>query len=171
MSYIQPGFPEMPRVMEALCGFWQQIGLDPKITVIDYNTYNGKNRYPCKTAGEVSICAFSPIADMLSRTELYLMPNVSSVYFQDNGSYAIYKESPKNATIEERNVTVDTLNQYYYENIGPIPLVRSGFCFAWNSDKISPWPHPDSVHPAYYEYVRHAQPLNTFRLFNPWPDR
>ena len=171
MSYAQPGFPEMPRIMEALCGYWQQIGLDPKITAIDYATYNSKNRLTCKTAGEVSLGAFSPIADMLARAELYLMPNVSSPYYEDVGSYSIWKATPKNATIEERNVAVDKLNQYYYDNVGPIPLARAGFCFAWNSDKISPWPHGDSVHPSYYEYVRHAKSLNTFRLFNPWPDR
>jgi peptide/nickel transport system substrate-binding protein len=31
MSYAQPGVPETPRIMEALAGYWQQIGLDPQI--------------------------------------------------------------------------------------------------------------------------------------------
>ena len=39
ISYVIPGVPETPRLMEALAGYWQQIGLDPKITVIDYATY------------------------------------------------------------------------------------------------------------------------------------
>ena len=55
ISYIYPGVPETPRIMEALAGYWQQIGLDPKITVIDYNTYYNKNIVTCKTAGDVSL--------------------------------------------------------------------------------------------------------------------
>jgi ABC-type transport system substrate-binding protein len=170
ISYTIPGIPEMPRMMEALAGYWQQIELDPKITVIDYNTYVSKNIHPCKTAGEISLNMFAPIADMLSRTEFFLMPNALNILFEDEGSYAIYNNNPK-ATIEERNVVVDKLNQYYYENIGPIPVVRNGYCYAWNSDKILPFPHSDSSRTTYFEYVRHTQPLNTFRLFTPMPGR
>ena len=52
ISYNFQGVPESPRLMEALAGYWQQIGLDPKITVIDYNTYY-VSRMSVKTAGEV----------------------------------------------------------------------------------------------------------------------
>jgi peptide/nickel transport system substrate-binding protein len=170
MSYVYPSAPETPRLMEALCGYWQQIGLSPKITSIDYASYVSKNKLPAKTAGEICISRLSPIADMLIQYELYFIPNCSEVRFQDEGSYAIYKESPK-ATIEERLALVDKLNKYFYDNPGEIPLVRSGHNFAWNSAKLLPWPHATTSAPLYLEYVRHAQPLNTFRLFSPWPDR
>ena len=39
MSFTEPGYPEMPRVVEALAGYWQQIGLDPKITAVDFAVY------------------------------------------------------------------------------------------------------------------------------------
>jgi len=110
------------------------------------------------------------VADSLSRAEMGLMPNASAVLFQDEASYAIWNQGPK-ATLEERNACMDKLNQYYYENVGPVPVVRIGRCFAWNPDKILPWPHHESANPLYCEYVRHAQPLNTFRLFDPWPGR
>ena len=112
-----------------------------------------------------------PIGDMLSKAEYFLMPNAMNVVFQDEGSYAIYQAMPKNASFEERSVVVDKLNQYYFENVGPIPIIRTGYCYAWNSDKISPWPHPPSLRPFYFDYIRHAQPINTFRLFSPWPGR
>ena len=161
---------ESPRIMEALAAYWQQIGLDPKITVIDYNTYYSKNIVLCKTAGNVALVPNSAIADMLAKAEIFLFPNGAQVINQDAGSYAIYKNNPK-MTFEERDALVNKLNQYYYENYIPISVLRNGFCFAWNSDKISPWPHHDSIRPLYFEYIRHAQPLNTFRLFSPWPDR
>jgi peptide/nickel transport system substrate-binding protein len=170
ISYLQPGVPESPRLMEALASFWQQIGLDPQIVVIDLATYNNKNVAPLKMAGEVSLYRIAPVADMLSRAELFLMPNVTTPLFEDEGSYAIYNDAPKK-TFEERWACVDKLNKYYFENVGPIPVVRAGYCFAWNPEKILPWPHHESPAPVYYEYIRHAQPLNTFRLFNPWPDR
>ena len=43
ISYTLQGVPETPRLMEALASYWQQIGLDPKITVINYATYSSKN--------------------------------------------------------------------------------------------------------------------------------
>jgi peptide/nickel transport system substrate-binding protein len=171
VSYNQPGYPESARIMEALAGYWQQIGLDPKIVVIDYNTYNNNYRSKLQTAGDVSFGAMAPVADILSRVELHLLPNVTTSYYQDPGSYAIYQEMPKNSTLEDRMTCADKLNKYYFDNIGPIPLVQAGYCFAWNSDKISPWPHPYSSRPVYFEYIRHAQPINTFRLFTPWPGR
>jgi len=44
----------MPRLIEALAGYWQQIGLDPKITNIELGAYN-TSRSQMKTAGEVSL--------------------------------------------------------------------------------------------------------------------
>jgi hypothetical protein len=108
---------------------------------------------------------------MLSKVDPYLLPNSSNVLFQDEGSYNIYKSVSKNATFEERLAVVDKLNQYYFDNFGPIPVVRAGLCYAWNGAKIAPWPHADSSRPTNAEYVRHVQPLNTYRLFTPWPGR
>jgi hypothetical protein len=107
---------------------------------------------------------------MLSKTETFLFPNNPHVIVEDEGSYAIYTNNPK-ATFEERNAMVEKLNQYYFDNVLPIPLVRKGLCYAWNSDKVSSWPHFNDFMPNYLEYVRHAKPLNTFSLFRPWPDR
>jgi ABC-type transport system substrate-binding protein len=165
-----PASVEAPRISEALAGYWQQIGLDPKITVIDYNTYLTKNIAKCKTAGDVSLVQIGSTTDMLSKAEVFLVPNATNVVYLDEGSYAIYKDSPK-LTIDERLALVDKLNQYYFDNAGPIPIIRNGYCFAWNSDKISPFPHYDSTKPLYLEYVRHITPINTFSLFRPWPDR
>jgi peptide/nickel transport system substrate-binding protein len=170
ISSTLPASVEAPRIMEALAGYWQQIGLGPKINVINYNTYYSKNIVPCKTAGDVSLVQIGSTADMLTKAEVFLVPNATNVVYLDEGSFAIYRDNPK-LTMEERLVVVDKLNQYYFENAGPIPVIRNGYCFAWNSDKILPWPHYDSTKPLYLEYVRHAQPLNTFRLFSPWPDR
>jgi len=162
-----PGASESPRIIETLAGYWKEIGLDPKITIIDYATYTNKNRTPLKTAGEVSLFRMSPGADMLSRTELYLMPNSMTTLFEDEESYAIWKEGYVRINVDERSEYVDKLNKYYYENVGPIPVIRAGLCYTWNPIKISPWPHQALTAPYYLEYVRHTQPLNTFRLFSP----
>jgi ABC-type transport system substrate-binding protein len=170
ISYTFPGTPETGRIMEALAGYWQQIGLKPEISIINYATYYSKNSVPCKTAGDISIISMGVTAEMLTKAENFFFPNATDVVFQDEGSYTIYKDNPK-ATMEERLALVDKLNQYYFNNVGPLPVVKVGFCYAWNSEKILPWPHYDSTAPEYYEYVRHVQPLNTFRLFDPVPGR
>ena len=66
---------------------------------------------------------------------------------------------------------VDKLHNYYHESAFPIPVFRAANGYTWNSDKIFPFPHVDGIRPLYLEYVRHAQPINTFRLFTPWPGR
>ena len=53
ISYVLPASQEAPRIMEALASYWQQIGLDPKITVIDYNTYYSKSSVPWQDSRRV----------------------------------------------------------------------------------------------------------------------
>ncbi len=171
ISETNSSFSGGQRVAEVLTGYWQAIGLDPKIIVIDSSTYLNTHKLLRKTAGDVYFTSISSLADQLSKVELYFLPNVQVVAYQDEGSYAIYQAMPKNAGFEERNSVMDKLNQYFYDNISTIPLFRSAYCYAWNSDKVSPFPHVDGARPLYLEYVRHAKPLNTFWLFNPWPGR
>jgi ABC-type transport system substrate-binding protein len=170
-SFVLPGYPETPRLIEAVAGYWQQIGLQPKISIVDYNNYTRNTRGQMKTAGDVSVQRISQSADLLDRAGLFLIPNATAPIFMDSGSYAIYQEGVKKMNVDERREYTQKLNQYYFENFGPGPLVQVGVCWAWNPDKVSPFPHPSANAPYYLEYVRHAKPLNTFRLFSPWADR
>ena len=170
ISYVMPGVPEMPRVQEALAGYWQQIGLNPKITVIDYNAYQ-KQRVQMKTTGNIAASKCGPAVDMWDKVNLWLPPNCVSPAFQDEASLKIWKEGTTKLNADERAAYIDKLNQYFFENIGPMPIVNLSQAFAWNSGKIGAWPHSPITVPYYLEYVRHAQPLNTFRLFTPWPGR
>jgi ABC-type transport system substrate-binding protein len=170
ISSVNPGLPETPRVVEALAGYWQQIGLDPKITVIDYNTYSAQRR-EFKTAGDIALFKYATTSDMLDKANLVMTADCPVPLFQDEESYATWKEGNAKVDTNERLTYVDKLNQYFYENYGPIPVINIGSTWAWNSDRVSPWPHSATASPTYFEYVRHAQPLNTFRLFTPCPDR
>ncbi len=171
VSSVNPNDAQAPRVMEALAGYWEQIGLKPQIATMDYNAYYAQYVVPCKTAGDVTLTPINSVADQLAKAELFLFPNVQQVVFQDEGSYAIYKALSPNATYEQRLAVVEQLNQYYYDNVGPIPVVRTARTFAWNPATVGPWPHVEAAQPLYLEYVRHAKPLNNYRLFIPWPGR
>jgi len=39
MTYAKPGFAEGPRVIEAIVGYWQQIGLKPKVRVSEWSVF------------------------------------------------------------------------------------------------------------------------------------
>jgi ABC-type transport system substrate-binding protein len=170
ISYKLRGSPETPRVVEALVGYWQQIGLDPKIVVADLDAYSAQYRNTLRNAGKIALNRNSPKIDMLDVAGLQLMPGGMVIHYQDEASYAIWKEGITKVSIEERDAYVDKLNQYYYEkHYGPLCNISQ--CFAWNSAKISPFPHSTASSPKYLEYVRHAEPLNTFRLFTPFPGR
>jgi len=167
---VLPSFQGAPQICEALAGYWKDIGLDPRLTVIDYNTYYSNNINKCKTAGDVWLNPINSIADQLAKAELFFIPNVAHVTFQDAGSYALYRDNPK-GTLEERSAMVDRLNKYYYDNVGPIPIFRNAYNYAWNGTKILTFPHDQAARPLYLEYVRHNPSLNTFSLFRPWPSR
>ena len=170
ISYVQAGVSEMPRLLEALISYWQQIGLEGEIVASDFSAYANSARHPLRSAGEISIFRLTEAADMLGRASIFLMPQGPAVIFMDEGSHAIWEEGSAKMAPEERMAYAEKLNQYYHENYGPIPVVRAGFCYAW-TDKISEFPHGGMISPYYLEYVRHAEPLNTFRLFTPWPGR
>ena len=71
--------------MEALVGYWQQIGLDPKITIIDYAVYTKNNLHTLKTAGDIYLLRISPGADVLGRVELSFMPGSVGALYMDQG--------------------------------------------------------------------------------------
>jgi ABC-type transport system substrate-binding protein len=171
ISYTISGMPETPRLVEALAGYWQQIGLDPQITVYDYSSYGSSHRTPLKTAGELSLFRIAPVADMLDKASVHLMPEGQACVYQDSASYAIWKEGVSKIDADEREKYVEQLNQYYFDNYAPISVITIGSTWAWNSAKISIFPHAVANSPYYMEYVRHAQPVNTFRLFTPLPGR
>jgi peptide/nickel transport system substrate-binding protein len=170
ISYTLNGVPETPRVIEALAGYWQQIGLDPQITVSDYASYSQNHRNTLQNTGEVSVNKISALADMMDRSLMYFGPGGMVFCFQDEGSYAIIQEGNAKVSPDERQTYVDKLNQYFYENYYGSVITMS-LCWAWNPAKVAPFPHNPGATPYYLEYVRHAQPINTFRLFTPWPER
>jgi ABC-type transport system substrate-binding protein len=170
ISYTIPGVPETQRVVEAMAGYWQQIGLDPKITTTDFGRY-ASLRQQAKMAGEINLIKINQIADMMDRVGGQLMPGSWGPLFEDEASYTLYKEASVKTNAEERIASIAKFNQYYFDNYGPLPIAITAFCFAWNSEKIASFPQAASSSPLYLEYFRHAEPLNTFRLFTPWPGR
>lgn len=170
LSFAMRGVPEAPRVMEALAYYWQQIGLDPQLVAVEQTIY-ARDRSFAKTAGTLGAQTIAPGADMLEKANTFLIPGSPAALFMDEGSWAIIKEGSAKITVEERAAYLDKLNQYLFDNVGPLPLVQVSYAFAWNAEKVSPFPHTAASAPYYVEYFRHAQPLNTFRLFTPWPGR
>ena len=160
----------MPRVVEAMASYWKQIGLDAKITIVDQIAYNGKFLQSCKTAGEISLHNITSGADPLDKATLHLMPGGQSTVYQDEASYVIYKEGFSKISFEEHQAYGEKLNQYYFDNYVGV-IAKTSFCYAWNPDKIAPFPHAQTNAPYYLEYIRHAKPLDTFRLFSIWPGR
>jgi peptide/nickel transport system substrate-binding protein len=171
ISYVIQGVPETPRLMEVLCAYWEQIGLKPQITAMDYSAFGAQHRTPLKMAGELSLFRFTPVADMLDKMTVHLLPGAQAEIFMDEGSYAIWQEGNAYVDPDVRAQYADKINQYYYENFGPLPVVKIGSCWAWNPAKVSEFPHATTSSPYFLEYVRHAKPLNTFRLFTPMPGR
>ena len=91
---------ESPRIMEAIAGYWQQIGLSPEISTINWNTYLSTKHGTCKTAGSTDTCAKFAMADMMVKVEIFLMPNNPQIIDEDESSYAIYQNNAKGTIVK-----------------------------------------------------------------------
>jgi len=81
ISYTLPETPESQRLIETISAYWQQIGLDPKIVVMDYGSYSQTHRNTFKNAGEISFAKVGKKADMLEYANLHFMPGCMNFQF------------------------------------------------------------------------------------------
>lgn len=75
-SYNRPGCPELSRVVEAVCGYWNKIGVKPKIFNIEWPKYGEMRRTQKNVVGHLSphdsmTCSASSELVMLFRENLH----------------------------------------------------------------------------------------------------
>jgi ABC-type transport system substrate-binding protein len=170
-TFTMPGTPELPRLGEAIGGYWLAIGLHPRIVPIDYNTYRTTHRNLAKTAGEIYGFKESAFPDVMSRFPINFVDGCTVPLYIDATTNAMSNAGNALIDPDARMAAADKLQKYLYDIYAPIPVVKVSPIYAWNGKKLSPFPYATSGIPLYVEYFRHATPLNTFRLFTVWGGR
>ena len=88
VSYPRGGIPEFQRVVETIAGYWQKIGLKPKIAMSDYATYRESMRA-------------QKVQNMLAGYEKRTNPECSSLLRNMEEEYV---SSEKRAVVHDRKM-------------------------------------------------------------------
>jgi peptide/nickel transport system substrate-binding protein len=164
-----PGTPLIAKEAEAVAGYWADIGITVDIAPIDFPSYNEKV-VALQNAGE---CFTYRLTYISSNPIQYLMqlndedPHWGTK-FQCEASDILTpmaQEALAEADSEKRDDTYREIAQVEYDSWVSIPLIQLPYIVAKNNEKVGEWPADVSGFYWSFCYIRHAEPLNTFHLF------
>jgi ABC-type transport system substrate-binding protein len=162
-AYTQGGSPEQPMVCEAAAAFWEKIGIKTKIIQTEYAATR-----PLTTkgnwAGELLPFAGSWLGDYTLRLVSYHVPNQARTFFQSPELTALFRKLVPEIDEKKRNDIWKEIAKNMRDDYTSISMVVTSQIFARDKKKVGKWPQSQSelLSPA---YIRHAKPLNTWRLF------
>ncbi|MFC1952428.1 ABC transporter substrate-binding protein [Chloroflexota bacterium] len=164
--YSMSRTPGMALLTEAAAGYWAEIGLTTEIIPIDYNGFKERFWVPRKTHGMVW-----PWRNSSGGDETTSFKNMFDVGSQrpttvDAELITMIDDMIIETDMDIRQEKWEACLDYEREHFMNIPLVMERIGYA-KSDKVGEWPHSLGTYPYYFAYMRHAEPLNTFRLFTP----
>jgi peptide/nickel transport system substrate-binding protein len=164
-SHPFPPVVEMPSLIEAIAGYWENIGLSPKIVNTTWQAVRSKV-FKISTAGVIWCMRQSYQDDWTMR--MATMLNVGSAFtnFQSPGLSAEIAKLKGVLEPKKREAVFKEITKYVRNNHVAIPIVLTQNLWGV-SKKVGEWPQSLSHRPLNFVYIRHAEPLNTPRIFTP----
>jgi len=166
-----PGIPMIAKEAEAVVGYWSDVGIKATINPIDFPSYSARSQIN-KTKGECYTYRYvyggaNPYTMLM---QLDKSDNRWGTRLQCEASdiqSPIAQAALKELDLTKRTALYKQLAQIQYDYWEAIPLLKVPYLMAKNKAKVGEWPADSSSYYWNFPYVRHAQPLNTFRLFTP----
>ncbi len=162
MSY--PREFDAPKIIEAVVGYWEQIGLQPQIVMGDWTVYRQENINTMKTAGQIWNQSITWKADLTSNLQDRFLPNKGYSFFIDDNIANLIKQLLPEVNLDKRAELWTQVSQALYDNWTGIPIAEFRQTWAFNDKIEGMWPML-ATEPQNLAYIRHSVPLNTFRLF------
>jgi peptide/nickel transport system substrate-binding protein len=171
ISPTHPGTPMAQKEAEAVAGYWADIGIDADISPLDFGAYWPK----VEAAENVGECYTFRLAYAGTNPYSYLLMCVVS----DNlwgGRFQVpemeeitplAEAALAELDLEVRDGMYRNIAQQVYDNYVAVPLIQVPFIVVKNKT-VGDWPPNSSSYYYNFEYIQHAEPLNTFRLFEIW---
>jgi peptide/nickel transport system substrate-binding protein len=159
-----PPAVEMPQIIEILAGYWERIGLRPKLLPMDKVEVRrvgrvGKHVNHVYTWKDVFRDSWS------GKHEDRFKPGSSGTHFQSPEITALIDAYEGECDPVKRAANLEKLRDFHYNNWVSIPLILTGDIWVFNKEVMGDWPIEWLDKGKNIEYIRHAKPLNTFRLF------
>ena len=128
-----PRDPEVPTLMEAVVGYWEAIGLKPKIVMGDYATFKGENFPNGKTAGMIfqRSTGFRPENTPSMLNSFYI--DGTTPMYQDPALQALLEAVVHETDWAKRSAAWDAVGKYSRDNyIAHIPHLKAVFIVVFN---------------------------------------
>jgi peptide/nickel transport system substrate-binding protein len=155
---------EMPQVMEIIAGYFEAIGLRPKILPMDKPEIRRLGRVG-KHVGNVYGWKSSPMDTYAGKFEDRFKPGSSGTHFQSPEVGALIDAYEGEVDPKRRAANLRKLRDYHYKNWVTLPVMLAGSVWGYNNEVVGDWPLQMVDKDHNIDYIRHAKPLNTWRLF------
>ncbi|MFC1929105.1 ABC transporter substrate-binding protein [Chloroflexota bacterium] len=160
-----PGVPMLQRETEAAAGYWEQIGLRPKIIPREFPSWFPTLK-ALENAGTLTTMRYTYTPEPLVNWKCHL-PNGTWAVYQDEELVKINERLTATLEMEKRQAIWREIGQHLHDSYATVGLFAVPQIIVSNSQKVGDWPTNWSTNYFNFEYVRHAESLNTFRLFTP----
>jgi peptide/nickel transport system substrate-binding protein len=165
-----PGIPMVAKEAEAVVGYWADVGIKANIQAIDFPAYNEKasinqNVGQCYTYRYIYGGA-NPYTMLM---QLDLSDNHWGTRLQCEAAdimSPMAKAAMAEFDLTKRTDMYKKIAKVEHDNWVAIPLIMVPELMAKDNTKIGDWPPASDSYQWNFAYIRHAQPLNTFRLYN-----
>jgi peptide/nickel transport system substrate-binding protein len=157
-SYIRPGCPEFPLVVEAIAGYWDKVGLKPKIRMIDWAIWS-KAMSEQKTQNSIHG------ADVAKSPDVYGMMGkfMDMWYFAHQSRRSTvnipeleerFERIGKSLDIAEISKLMTEIDRYVYDNYLNVPICEIPDMLA-STKRIPRWdPGTRRLDKNYYDLIR-----------------
>jgi peptide/nickel transport system substrate-binding protein len=139
-SYTRAGFEELPRVAEAIAGYWKKVGVDTKIEATEYASWRLRRR--AKTIpGWVSFLATAnrkAPSQIISITWILHHSDAVFTSMKDPAMDRLIEAAQQSTDPKEVEKLIGDMHRYMYNHYNNIPLLEFGDNYATN-DKVTKW--------------------------------
>jgi peptide/nickel transport system substrate-binding protein len=158
---------EMPQVMEAVAAYFEAIGLKVKIVPLEKAEIRRINR-AYKDAGMIYPWRESFKVSWAGRHLTKFVPGGEPVLFSSDEITDLVNKYEVETDPEKRVARLKAISDYRYKHKVTIPIVNIPRVYAFRNKVVGEWPQTVSTGKNHMiSYIRHAKPLNTWRLFTP----
>jgi peptide/nickel transport system substrate-binding protein len=121
--------PEVRKLVEAIVGYWQQIGIDAQLDIADAATYLPKYRGKEFTSG-VGMLGFPSFG--------YIEPNGYATFYLPTGYYPslddpefteLFGKVSTTVDIDERRALAEEMSRYMHDTLPALPILRPSALF------------------------------------------
>lgn len=167
-SPFHPGVPMIFKEAEAVVGFWDEIGIKAEIDPLDFGAYYSRTTL-IETAGECFTYR-NLWGGPNPYTQLLTLDKTAGWGFmyqcEESDIWTpMCQEALAEFDLEKRTVMYKEICQFVVDSYTTIPLLQVPYLIVKNNKTVGEFTPNNSSYYYNFEYTRHPEPLNTFRLF------